>query len=439
MYGATDDIVGELASRLRHERKRRGWTLKDLASRLSVSITTLSALENRQASPDVALLLQLSEALGVTVATLLPPSKTSNFQVTRRAEVDAHPSTPMKVVSRERWTATPYHNRLWPLAGALVGKYIEPFEIEIEPLPDDQLRFISHTHEEFFFVLRGELETLIKSPKGLVRETLGPGDCMYFWSYLPHCIRSTTAEPARSVHTLYSLHEPADSETANGVSGPVIYLMEAARKSAAQQIAEKIVSLRHGRGMSAAEFAGHLGISVRRLAKIERGVRPISLNLLLHTCRTFRKPTDYFLASTSVDGPSHYVTRAAELLGPSVGAAGRKLRRRSPCFVDATFKDLAAGFKNRGLHPYLLTLDGAARDTGRLLRHRGQEFVYVLRGQVNLVTKRGDEPVTETLLPGDSCLIDASAPHKWVQARFSPYDASGAEMIAVLWHPEEAG
>jgi transcriptional regulator with XRE-family HTH domain len=214
--------------------------------------------------------------------------------------------------------------------------------------------------------------------------------------------------------------------------------MEAPRKSAVQLVAEKIVSLRHGRGMSAAEFAGHLGISVRRLAKIERGARPISLNLLLDICRKFRKPTSYFLASTYVDGPSHHVTRAVDLLNPSF-AVSLKPRGTSFCFVEAAFRDLAAGFKNRGLHPYLVTLDGTARHRGRFLQHRGQEFVYVLRGQVNLVTKRGDEPVTITLLPGDSCLIDASAPHKWAQARFSPYDTPGAEMIAVLWQPGETG
>jgi transcriptional regulator with XRE-family HTH domain len=203
-----------------------------------------------------------------------------------------------------------------------------------------------------------------------------------------------------------------------------------------EQIADRIVSLRNARGMSATEFAAQLGISVRRLARIERGERPVSLNLLLHACRVFRKSMDYFFASTFLNGPFHHVTRAAELLNPLTEAPARlRPLTGTRCFSEATFKDLAAGFEDRGLHPYLVRLKGRASDARRLLRHRGQEFVYVLRGEVNLVTKVGDDAHSIILLPGDSCLIDTLAPHRWVQGRSSPYDAPGAEMITVLWHP----
>ena len=66
---------------------------------------------------------------------------------------------------------------------------------------------------------------------------------MYFWSYLPHCIRSTSDERARSVHVLSSLDEPVDSETADWVSGPVIYMMEAPFKTPIERL-DRIVSLR---------------------------------------------------------------------------------------------------------------------------------------------------------------------------------------------------
>src|SRR5262249_43782738 len=146
----------------------------------------LSTIENQQVSPDIGLLIQISDALDTSVETLIPWREETPFQITRRLELEAHPPASLKVVSRAHRQPTAYHNRLWPLADRFVGKYIEPYEIEIQPVRDNQLRFILHTHEEFFFVLRGGIEVLIKHGPRLLREKLGPGDCIYFSSYLPH-------------------------------------------------------------------------------------------------------------------------------------------------------------------------------------------------------------------------------------------------------------
>jgi transcriptional regulator with XRE-family HTH domain len=432
-----DDVAHHLATRIREERRRCGWTLKDLASHVPASVATLSAVENQQVSVDVELLFRLSEAFGIPLDALLLRRRAAHFQITRRVELDAHPPAPLKVVSRTRRSVTAYHNRLWPLADAFVGKYIEPFEIEIQPVRDDELRFISHTHEEFVFVLHGKLEVLLKSPQGLVREKLGPGDCMYFWSYLPHCIRSTTREPARSVHVLSSLDEPVDSETADWVSGPVIYMMEAPFKNPVEQIADRIVSLRRARGMSAAKFAKYIGISIRRLARIERGDGPISLKLLLHICRTFRKPLDYFLASAARPGVFRFVDRAADLR--------KRARRRDndrsskPWVGESLDSPLAAGFDGRRMFPSLVSLEGSNERPLRMDHHQGQEFVYVLKGEVNLTTERDGDPVTVTLSPGDSCLLDSSVPHRFDASSLSPYDSPRAEMLAVHWYSSDAG
>jgi len=430
-----DDIARHVASRIRDERRRCGWTLKDLAARVPASIATLSAVENHQVSVDVDLLFRLSEAFGTPLDSLLTAASASHFQITRRAQLEAHPPAPLKVVSRTRRGVTAYHNRLWPLADAFVGKYIEPFEIEIQPVRDDELRFISHTHEEFIFVLSGRLEVLVKSPQGLVRERLGPGDCMYFWSYLPHCIRSTTGKPARSVHVLSALDGPVDSETADWVSGPIIYMMEAPLRNPVEQIADRIVSLRRARGMSAAKFAKHIGVSARRLARVERGKGPISLKLLLHICRTVRKPPDYFFGSAALPGICHFVDRAAHLR--------RNGHRRSDdlpigqCFgMGATAGSaLAAGFDRRRMFPYLVSLDGSRMRAARLNEHQGQEFVYVLKGQVSLTTERHGMPVTHVMSPGDSCLLDSVMPHTFAASSLSPYEPARAELLAVHWHP----
>jgi Cupin domain len=70
------------------------------------------------------------------------------------------------------------------------------------PVAEDQLSFINHGHEEFFFVLNGAIECRLQTPDGLIIETLREGDSMYFWSSLPHCIRSARREPSDAIHVL---------------------------------------------------------------------------------------------------------------------------------------------------------------------------------------------------------------------------------------------
>jgi transcriptional regulator with XRE-family HTH domain len=428
------EISRHVAAAIRRERRRCGWTLKDLSTRVPASVATLSAIENHQVSVDVALLLRLTEAFGTSLDALWSSMKASHFQITRRAELEVHPPAPLKVVGRKRRGVTSYHNRLWPLADAFVGKFIEPYEIEVQPIRDDELQFISHTHEEFLFVLEGRMEVLIKSPQRLIRERLGPGDCIYFWSYLPHCIRSTTRRPARSVHVLSAVDGPVDSETADWMSGPVIYMMEAPFRTAIERIADQVVSLRRARGMTVANFASCIGISARRLARVETGSGPLPLKLLLHICRTFRKRPDYFLAGATSPGIAHTVDRALDLHRRPRQKVGN-LSVESCIAAEALGHMLAAGFESRRMFPTLIELRGDRARRPRMSTHQGQEFLYVLRGEVSLTTEHDGASVTYRLSPGDSCLMDSSAPHRYVAAGTSPYTSAGADVLALQWKP----
>ena len=432
VYKRLDTDYEKIGARIKSLRKQRDLTLYELASRVLVSAATLSAVENQKATPDVTLLVALSQALETPVGKLLPESTSQHFEITRRLQTEADPPLHMKLISRGTHSVRSYHTRLWPLAGNFVGRYLEPFAVKIEPVSDEQ-QFSSHHHEEFFFVISGEVECLVKSPDGLVREVLQPGDCMYFWSYLPHCIRSVGESSASSIHVFSSLNEPADSEASDGNGAPIVYLMEAPERDIVEHTASRIAFLRHARGMSAADFAERLGISVRRLASIERGERPIRVDLLLKICRQFRKPTEYFLGTGVVDRPFVHVMRADQI---------RRLARRTDahqtrpgCACEGSCRPLADGFSNRGMDPYYIKLTPRRDRSEELVSHAGQEFVYVVRGSVSFTTERGERTYAETLYPGDSCLIDASVPHRFLGARPNPYDKPGAEMILVGWTP----
>ncbi len=301
-----------VAGRLRTERHRRGLTLRELASRVSISTARLSAIEHNKQTLGVDLLLALAHALDVSLERLVPRERAAQLCIVRRLEAGSRQYQPMKLVNRVSGAATGYHNRLRPLADAFVGKRMAPLEIEIHPIPDDRLQFISHHHEEFLFVLRGEVECLLKTPDGPRREELASADCMYFWSYLPHCIRSIGREPARSLHLLFSRDEAADAELSGNEDG-TIYLLDAVHKTLSDRIAAQMVALRRTRAMSIAHFANLLGTSPRRLSEIERGQKPVSVQFLLNVCHRCGKPLEDraggLQSSARRDGPWYLCVR----------------------------------------------------------------------------------------------------------------------------------
>jgi transcriptional regulator with XRE-family HTH domain len=424
-----DEHARRLAGRLREARTQHGWTLKDLAVRVSASVATLSSIENLRVSPDLELLVRLSEVFGTSIESLCSHGTAEHFCVSRRNEVSQQPPAPLRMIGPGGKATAKYHNRLWPLADAFVGKYIEPFEIEVQPIRDDELQFISHTHEEFLFVVHGRIEVLIKTGQTVVRERLKPGDCIYFWSYLPHCIRSTTADPARTLHVLSALNEPVDSETAESASGRVICMKETLVKGPVEQIGARMAAARRARGMSAGDLARRLGISLRRLARIERGAGSMSFKLLLDVCRTFRKPPDYFLVTAVAPDMCSFVDRAAALRRASWQQLDRT--EKGKCLVMASAVALAAGFKRKSMRPWLVTLDAPPRQARKLETHPVQEFAYVLNGEVELTATQNNQAVVTRLSPGDSCFLDSSMPHSFAAASVSPYDAPHARILVV--------
>lgn len=419
-----------LGRRMRELRKSRGWTLQDLASKLSISIASLSTIENDKATVDVERLVAICNALGVEPGALLPRGRSSHYHVATRAALEHQEAAALRIVDHAKGSQTPYHNLLRPLAAPFVGKHFEPFEIEIRPVPDDELRFISHHHEEFFFVLRGEVECLLKTPDGLVQEVLGPGDCIYFWSFLPHCLRSTTSEPASSVHVFCSVQGSMDSERASGPTSAIVYFQDMSARTMTQLIAQKIAGLRRARGMSLAEFARELAIGPRHLTEIERGNRPVSVQFLITLCRRFHKPLEHFLAgTTTVCRPYHTVVRARDI--PGLLTRTRRLPEAGA--GDQEFRSLAGDFANLDMHPYYVRVMARSEEPVSLHEHHGQEFVFVLNGEATLVTIQDGEEIRHVLSAGDSCFIDSAVPHRFVSTGLSPYGLPHTELIDVFW------
>lgn len=75
-----------IAARLRAERRRRGWSLDQLAGRANVSKAMLSKLERGESSPTATLLGRICGAYGLTMSALVAEHGAPPGRLVRRAE-----------------------------------------------------------------------------------------------------------------------------------------------------------------------------------------------------------------------------------------------------------------------------------------------------------------------------------------------------------------
>ncbi len=425
----TDYRLLRLGQSIREQRKKKGWTLKDLASHSSMSVAGLSAFENDKAALDVKQLVAISKALGVRPDSLLPRTTRSHFHVIRRSTPESLPACPLKALDRvSQRPVTLGYNLHRPLASPFAGRHMEPLHAEILPATDEEIRFVSHHHEEFFFLLRGEVEFLLKTPDGLLSEKLTPGDCMYFWSSLPHCVRAYGGRPATAIRVLHFGYGVTGCERIDAA----IWFAEGSRNDLTEQVAAGINRLRQTEGLSTAELARDIEISVRRLTDIERGRKPVTIDVLLRICQRFRKPLQYFFVSTVMEKPYHIIHRAGD-----IARLPRQSRRRlvDKGWSQTEFRSLASDFEPRGMYPYYVKLHHPGEYPKTLHEHHGQEFAYVLSGEVTLETIQNSERIQIILSAGDMCFIDSTVPHRFVGTGASPYEESWAEVIDVFWCP----
>jgi transcriptional regulator with XRE-family HTH domain/uncharacterized cupin superfamily protein len=417
---------------IREERRRKGLTLRQVAARIGVSEATVSNIETEKTSPDLAELARVAEALEITLAAFLPRSLMSHYLIKRAADIEKEPPVKRKLVGPEPGPSV-HHNSAWPLADLFVGKYMEPVRAQVWPLSDHDLHFIAHDHEEFMFVLQGEVQTLLKTNEGLTAESLKAGDCIYFRSNLPHCHRSANGRPAETINVMYSLRGPIDPHDGELESFGRRFYRRGVYADAAREASEKIGLLRRSHGVTLADLARDVGLGGRLLTDIERGTRAPDLDLLLRLARRFRRPIEYFFATTLESQPYYFVQRASQIKDVPV-----QYRRHTTGIDDADganrFRPLASGFPDRGMHPFYVQLPTAAPNPFVPLQHYGHQFIHVLEGEVEFTTG-ADSGQVERLRPGDSIYLDASVPHRFHGNSRNPYAAVSAEVLALFWSP----
>ncbi len=148
--------------------------------------------------------------------------------------------------------------------------------------------------------------------------------------------------------------------------------------------------------MTVVELAKASGLSAGMLSKIENGMTSPSLATLRALSRALHVPVTAFFRKFEEELDATYV-RAGQ--GLSIERRGTRAGHQYQLLGHSVGKSVA-------VEPYLISLTQES-DVFPLFQHAGQEFIYMLEGELNY--RHGDK--IYALLPGDSLFFDANAPH----------------------------
>lgn len=166
------ELGGVIAERVREFRLRHGWTVGYLAARSDLSKGMLSKIENAQASPSLATLARLSEALAVPVTAFFRGLSEEEDVLYVKAgtglDIQHKGSGPGHRYQMLGAMRAP-HDRLEPILVTLTER------TEVFPL-------YQHAGTELIFMISGKMEYAY----GSARYLLEPGDTLQFVGEVMH-------------------------------------------------------------------------------------------------------------------------------------------------------------------------------------------------------------------------------------------------------------
>ena len=169
------------------------------------------------------------------------------------------------------------------------------------------------------------------------------------------------------------------------------------------KVGQRLRDMRKMRGISVREQARLLGVSPSTLSELERGISGISLQRLQSVAASLGVSIADLLAH---EPASTADARPLEIVTP--GDITTSTIHRGPGVHYA----LIGASGEHTLQPYQITFDAGAGYATDPIRHPGEEFVYVLFGEVRL--HLGQE--RHVLTAGSFARFDSGIPHAFANA-----------------------
>lgn len=187
--------------------------------------------------------------------------------------------------------------------------------------------------------------------------------------------------------------------------------VEPALPRGSEPISDILRRLRREAGLTLQELGDRCGLASSTLSKIENGQMSPTYDTILRVA-----------AGLDLDMAELFTGTSSNDIG-----GRRTVTRRGQGVIRGTeqysYEMLAAELSGKQFIPLLTTIEARSiADFPSLVRHSGEEFFYVLSGQVTLHTEHYAPTVLEA---GDSCYFDSTMGHACV--------SSGEEPARILW------
>lgn len=174
--------IKQIAERIKEIREVSGVTADSLAESLGISTETLNKYESGSSDIPVGIIYKISELFNIELSVLLGGNspKLHIYGIVRNG----------KGLKLERRKQYKYES----LAYNFVHKKAEPFMVTVDPGSEtDIMEFNSHTGQEFNYIIKGTMLTIIDGHEIILNE----GDSIYFDSGYKHAMKALKGEQVK--------------------------------------------------------------------------------------------------------------------------------------------------------------------------------------------------------------------------------------------------
>ena len=169
-----------------------------------------------------------------------------------------------------------------------------------------------------------------------------------------------------------------------------------------EDFGRRLRETRKARGLTLTDVAVKTGLAVSTVSKVERGLMALTYDRLLQLA-----------AGLDMDLPALFGHEGESFQKDSIAVAklGEFQLQETPTY---SYEILFPGVWHKAMTPMTGTVKAHSRaEFSALIRHEGQEFVFVLSGQLTIHTDKHD-PVC--LGPGESAYLDSGMGHVYTSA-----------------------
>jgi transcriptional regulator with XRE-family HTH domain len=192
--------------------------------------------------------------------------------------------------------------------------------------------------------------------------------------------------------------------------------MEEKKETKEIPVGEKIKTLREQKGLLLKDVADRTGFSAALISQMENHLVSPSLGTLIKLAKALDVRVGDFFGESHED--PYTIVRKDEQKTVSRFASKEGVK------YGYSYGSLGFDLKNRHMEPFIITLEPATIKTSKTSTHEGEEFIYVLEGEMEVIL--GNH--RDVLYPGDSIYYDSTIPH-----RVQCHQERNTKILAVLY------